>query len=66
MTIIVGIDVAKRNHEASFVDSSGAMLGKSYSFPNSHSGMNQLLVQLEKRNPKGLPVVFGMEATGHY
>lgn len=64
--IIVGIDVAKHNHEASFVDSSGAMLGKSFSFSNSHSGMNQLLNQLERRNPEGLPVVFGMEATGHY
>ncbi len=64
--LIIGIDVAKRNHEASFVDASGKVLGKSFSFPNSHDGVNRLLKQLDKHNPASLPVMFGMEATGHY
>lgn len=64
--LIVGIDVAKRNHEASFVDASGKAIGKSFSFPNSHDGVNRLLKQADKYNPDSLPVVFGMEATGHY
>lgn len=64
--IIVGIDVAKRNHEASFVDSTGKILGKSFPFPNSHNGVNLLLNQIKKHNPDSQPVIFGMEATGHY
>lgn len=64
--LIIGIDVAKRSHEASFVDASGKVLGKSFSFPNSHDGVDRLLKQVAKHNPDSLPVVFGMEATGHY
>jgi len=64
--IIVGIDVAKRNHEACIVDSSGKILGKSFSFPNSHNGVALLLKQISKHNLDSQPVVFGMEATGHY
>ena len=64
--IIVGIDIAKRSHEACLVSESGTMLGKSFSFPNSHAGVELLLKQVRKHNPDSLPVVFGMEATGHY
>ncbi|MBF1048170.1 MAG: transposase, partial [Peptostreptococcus sp.] len=31
----IGIDIAKKNHEASIIDSSGKSLSKSISFPNS-------------------------------
>ena len=64
--IIVGIDIAKRSHEACLINESGTLLGKSFSFPNSHAGVDLLLKQLRKHNPDSLPVVFGMEATGHY
>ncbi len=64
--IIVGIDVAKHNHEASIIDASGKVLKKAFSFPNSHDGVNLLLSQVNKHNPDHQPVKFGMEATGHY
>ena len=64
--IIVGIDIAKRSHEACLINESGTLLGKSFSFPNSLAGVDLLLKQLRKHNPDSLPVVFGMEATGHY
>lgn len=35
----IGIDIAKKNHEASIIDSSGKSLSKSISFPNSTIGM---------------------------
>ena len=64
--LIVGIDIAKRSHEACFINESGAILGKTFSFPNSHAGVDLLLTQIRKRNPDSQPVVFGMEATGDY
>ena len=64
--IIVGIDIAKRSHEACLINESGNMLGKTFSFPNSHAGVELLLKQIRKHNPDSQPVVFGMEATGHY
>ena len=33
-----GIDIAKRNHEASVIDASGQSLMDSLSFPNSQAG----------------------------
>lgn len=64
--LIVGIDIAKRSHEACLLNESGAMLGKIFSFPNFHAGVALLLKQIRKHNPDSQPVVFGMEATGHY
>ena len=64
--IIVGIDIAKRSHEACLINESGTMLGKTFSFPNSHAGVELLLKQVRKYNLDSQPVVFGMEATGHY
>ena len=64
--LIVGIDIAKRSHEACLINESGTMLGKTFSFPNSHAGVELLLKQVRKHNPDSQPVVFGMEATGHY
>ena len=64
--IIVGIDIAKRSHEACLINESGTTLSKTFSFPNSHAGVELLLKQIRKHNPDSQPVVFGMEATGHY
>lgn len=64
--LIVGIDIAKRNHEACIMDTSGNLKGKPFSFPNSHAGVETLLTQIRKHNPELLPVEFGLEATGHY
>ena len=64
--IIVGVDIAKRNHEASLVSESGIVLGKPFSFSNSHDGVNKLLNHISKFNTDDEAVVFVMEATGHY
>lgn len=64
--LIIGIDIAKHHHEATIIDDSGTILGKSFSFPNSVSGAELLLSSIAKNNPNNLEVVFGLEATGHY
>lgn len=62
----VGIDIAKRNHEASVIDSEGKPLSNSISFANSKEGCDKLLVLFEKLGVNGDNSVIGMEATGHY
>lgn len=62
----VGIDIAKRNHEASIIDSNGKLLSKSISFSNSQAGCNKLLALLKKFDVNTSNVIIGMEATGHY
>lgn len=62
----VGIDIAKKNHEASIIDSNGKLLDKSISFSNSESGSNKLLSLLNKFEADSSNVIIGMEATGHY
>ena len=46
--IIIGIDIAKRTHEACMMNQSGNLLGKPFSFPNSHAGVELLLKQVRK------------------
>ncbi len=62
---IVGIDIAKRNHEATIIDNKGTVLGKSLRFANSIAGFNKLMELIRKHAGENT-VVFGMEATGHY
>ena len=59
----VGIDIAKRNHEASVIAQDGHVVRKAMRFANSQAGYNKFMDMV-----RGLsePVVFGMEATGHY
>lgn len=62
---IVGVDIGKNNHEATIIDDTGSIIGKSIKFTNSHNGGNKLIEHIKKytRNSK---VIFGLEATGHY
>ena len=62
---IVGIDIGKNNHEATIIDETGVIIGKSIKFTNSHSGANKLIEQINK-NIGNSHVIFGLEATGHY
>ncbi|WP_315081021.1 IS110 family transposase [uncultured Clostridium sp.] len=62
---IVGIDIGKNNHEATIIDETGAIIGKSIKFINLHSGANKLIEQINK-NIGDSQVIFGLEATGHY
>jgi transposase len=62
----VGIDIAKRNHEASVIDADGKLLSHSISFSNSKEGCDKLLAMFEKFGVNNGNAVIGMEATGHY
>jgi len=62
----VGIDIAKKNHEASIIDFDGKILGKSISFLNSQDGCEKLISLLDKFEVDSSNVIIGMEATGHY
>lgn len=60
--LYVGIDVGKRNHEATILDESGKELGESVKFPNSITGAEKLLSKI----PNLKKAIFILEATGHY
>ncbi|WP_313291996.1 IS110 family transposase [Faecalispora jeddahensis] len=62
----VGIDIAKKNHEASIINSKGELLDKSISFSNSQAGCDKLTSLLDKFGADTSNVIIGMEATGHY
>ena len=57
---IVGIDIAKRFHEAAIIDSSGKVVVKRIRFANSHAGFLSLMEAVRKLDA---PAEFGMEAT---
>lgn len=60
---IVGIDIAKRFHEAAIIDRTGKVVVKRIRFANSHAGFLKLMEAVKKLDA---PAEFGMEATGHY
>ena len=59
---IVGIDIAKRFHEATIIDKAGKVVVKRIRFANSHAGF---LKRMEAIRKLDAPAEFGMEATGH-
>ena len=61
--LFVGIDIAKRNHEASVIAQDGSVVRKAMRFANSEAGYNKFMDMVRSLKE---PVVFGMEATGHY
>ena len=61
--LFVGIDIAKRNHEASVIAQDGRVVRKAMRFANSQEGYNKFMDMVRSLKE---PVVFGMEATGHY
>lgn len=62
----IGIDIAKKNHEASIIDSSGKSLSKSISFPNSTKGIEKFNNFIAEFGITTNNCIIGMEATGHY
>lgn len=62
----VGIDIAKKNHEASIINSKGELLDKSISFSNSQAGCTKLLSLFDKFEADSSNLIISMEATGHY
>ena len=62
----IGIDIAKKNHEASIIDSSGKSLSKSIFFPNSTKGIEKFNNFIAEFGITTNNCIIGMEATGHY
>jgi transposase len=61
--IVVGIDIAKRTHEACFMGQDGQEIAKARRFRNTRRGVDGLLDDLEQLRA---PTTIGLEATGHY
>ena len=59
----VGIDVAKRSHQACILDDLGQMVGQSFKFSSSRGGVDLLVSTLQEL---GSPATIAMEASGHY
>lgn len=64
--LIIGIDIGKQNHQATIINDSSQILGGSIRFKNTTSGAQLLLDRVRAVNPEKVPLIFGLEATGHY
>lgn len=67
-TLVVGIDIAKKNQWARFVDCRGIEHGKALKFENNKNGFEKILATIFELCKKEdfTNVVIGMEPTGHY
>jgi len=63
---IVGIDIAKRNHEAVVMDGQGSVVRRSFSFANSTAGLEKFLDVLSRISQDPSDFTIGMESTSHY
>lgn len=63
---IVGIDIAKRSHEAIIINEDGQIVRKAFNFRNNCTGYNLLLEQVRKQTCLKSQIVFAMESTAHY
>lgn len=62
----VGIDIAKRSHEAVIIDSEGKIVQRAFSFQNSCVGYNKLMERIRQFTTHRNQIVIGMESTSHY
>ena len=67
-TLVVGIDIAKKNQWARFVDCRGIEHGKALKFENNKNGFEKILATIFElcKMDDFTNVVIGMEPTGHY
>lgn len=63
---IVGIDVAKRSHEAIVIDDNGSTVRKAFNFKNDAEGFRKLLSVRDSVSTEPKDFVIGMESTSHY
>ena len=63
---IVGVDIAKRSHEATVIDDAGNRIKKPFNFKNDSSGFHVLLSVLESISSNPNDFIVGMESTSHY
>lgn len=62
----IGIDIAKRSHQAAVTDISGNIIVKPFNFKNTAAGFTQFLSVLETNSVSKDNCVIGLESTGHY
>ena len=62
----VGIDIAKKTHQAAITSDDGNLIGKTFKFSNTIDGFNLLLEKLSTVTTDLSQFEIGMEATGHY
>ena len=62
----VGIDIAKKTHQAAIICSDGKLIGKPFKVSNTVDGFNLFLEKLGAVTPDLSQFEIGMEATGHY
>ena len=62
----IGIDIAKRHHEAVVTNSQGCIIVKSFRFSNNLEGYQLLLNRIQQVTCSKEQLVFGMESTSHY
>lgn len=67
-TLIVGVDIAKKNNYARFIDSQGYELCKHFKFSNDHAGIHSFISKIKQlEQMHGFEkTVIGMEPSGHY
>lgn len=58
-----GVDIAKKKHDAVFLDKGGKSIGKPMTFSNTASGFEELISRLQSLDQD---VMIGLEATGQY
>ena len=67
-TLIVGVDIAKHNQWARFVDCRGIEHNKALKFENNRNGFNAILARIYEicKQEDFNKVIVGMEPTGRY
>ena len=63
---IVGVDVAKRSHEAIIINDSGAVVHKAFNFKNDADGFQKLLSAMNSLSNDPADFTVGMESTSQY
>lgn len=66
MQYIIGIDVAKKSHQATVMNRTGKIVLNSFAFKNSREGFVLFLKKISDVNKNFSLFEIGMEATGHY
>lgn len=63
---IVGIDVAKRNHEVTVITSEGRVVCRAFHISNTCTGYNHMMERISKLTSLKGQFIFAMESTAHY
>ena len=66
MNYFLGIDIAKTNHVAYLINSTGDVVIRAIKFTNSNEGLHKLLTTIQDKLGDLSSIEVAMEATGHY